>query len=101
MIKQAGSKLCQDQLNFNCQNPNQTLTQPVGLYPKMTLHTSHPTPPPPTETQCQQYLSCYWTDFDEIFKVGSWEHLEQIPTVHATFVLVTIVHIMNISTITV
>ena len=68
MIKQAGSKLCQDQLNFNCQNPNQTLTQPVGLYPKMTLHTSHPTPPPPTETQCQQYLSYYWTDFGQALK---------------------------------
>ena len=25
---------------------------------------------PTTETQCQQYLSCYWPDFDETLKVG-------------------------------
>ena len=29
----------------------------------------------------QEYLSSYWPDFDETLKVGSWEHLEQIPTV--------------------
>ena len=62
-------------------------------------------PPPPTETQCQQYLSCYWPDFDETLKVGSCEHLEQIPTVrvtfvHATFVLAIYVHIRNISAVT-
>ena len=33
----------------------------------------------------QEYLSCYWPDFDETLKVGSWEHLEQIPTVTVTF----------------
>ena len=27
----------------------------------------------------QQYLSCYWLNFDETLKVGSWENLEQIP----------------------
>ena len=52
---------------------------------------NHPT----TETQCQQYLSCYWPNFDEPLNVGSWEHLEQIPSVMATFV-----HIRNISTVT-
>ena len=92
---------------------DKTPTQPqpniilVGLCTKMTLHT---TPPlhlthPPTETQCQQYFSCYLPDFDETLKVGSCEHLEQIPTVrvtfvHATFVLVTYVHIRNISAVT-
>ena len=65
----------------------------------MTLHTP---PHPTTQTQCQQYLSCYLPDFDGTLKVGSWEHLEQIPTVpmtfvHAALVLVTIVHIRNIS----
>ena len=45
------------------------------------------------------------TDFDETLQVGSWEHLEQIPTVtvtfvQATFVLVTFVHIRNISAVT-
>ena len=29
-------------------------------------------------TQHQQYLSCYWPDFDETLNVDSWEHLEQI-----------------------
>ena len=33
----------------------------------------------------QKYLSCDWPDFDETLKVGSWEHLEQIPTVTVTF----------------
>ena len=58
----------------------------------------------------QEYLSCCRPDFDETLKVGSWEHLEQIPTVtvpfvqaifvQATFVLVTFVHIRNISAVT-
>ena len=44
-------------------------------------------------------------DYDETLKIGSWEHLEQIPTVmvtfvEATFVLVTFVHIRNISALT-
>ena len=52
----------------------------VGFDNKMTLHT------PPTETQCQQYLSCCWPNFDETLKVASWEHLEQIPTIKLTFV---------------
>merc|ERR1711942_402806 len=55
-----------------------------------------------TETQYQQYLSCYKLDFDETLKVGSCEHQEQIPTVmvtfvQATFVLTTFFHIRNIS----
>ena len=59
---------------------------------------------------CQDYLSCYWPDFDKTLKVASWEHLEQISTVtvtfvqarfiHTTFVLVTFVHIRNISAVT-
>ena len=66
---------------------------------KMTLHHHHP-----PQTQCRQYLSCYWPDFDETLKVASWEHLEQIPTikltfVQATFVLATFVHIRNISAV--
>ena len=62
---------------------------------KMTLHHHHPPlppPPPPPETQCQvdicqgnicpvnicpfrKYLSCYWPDVEQTFKVGSWNHL--------------------------
>ena len=51
---------------------------------KMTLHHQHP--PPPPQTKYWQYLSCYWPDFDETLKVGSWEHLEQIPTLMVTIV---------------
>ena len=51
------------------------------------------------------YLSCYWPDFDQTLKVGSWEPLEEIPTaivsfVQATFVLATFVHIRNILAVT-
>ena len=76
----------------------------VGLDVKMTLH--HPPPPTvTTQTQSQQYFSCYWPDLDQTLKVGSWEHLEQIKTVtvtfvQATFVLATFVHIRNISAVT-
>ena len=54
---------------------------------------------------CQEYLSCYWSDFDQTLKVDSWDHLELIPTVMSTFVqaifvLVTFVHIRNISAVT-
>ena len=53
----------------------------------------------------QEYLSCYWPDFDETLQVGSWVHLEQILTVTVTFVkaifvLVKFVHIRNISAVT-
>ena len=49
-----------------------------------------------------KYLSCYWPDFDQTLNVGTWEPLEQIPTVtvtfvHATFVLVTYISISGIS----
>ena len=50
--------------------------------------------------QCQLYLSCYSPDFDETLKVGSCEHLEQIPTVRVTFVHATFVHIRNNSAVT-
>ena len=65
---------------------------------------AHPTTHP-TETQYQQYLSCYWPDFDETLKVASCEHLEQILTVtvtfvQATFVLGTFVRISNNKAVT-
>ena len=34
----------------------------------------------------QEYLSCYWPNFDKTLKVASWEHLEQIPTIKLTIV---------------
>ena len=67
---------------------------------RTTIH-----PQPTTQTQCQQYLSCYGLDFDETLKIGSWEHLEQLPSVmvtfvQATFFLATFVQIRNISAVT-
>ena len=55
---------------------------------------------PPTK-----YLGCYWPDFDQTLNIGTWEPLEQIPTVtatfvHKTFVQVTFVHMRNISAVT-
>ena len=35
----------------------------------------------------QQYLRCYWPDFDPILKVYSWDRFEHNPTVKWTFVL--------------
>ena len=83
--------------------PQPNLNTTVGFDNKMTLQT--PPTQPTTQTQHQQYLSCYWPDFDETLKVGSCEHLEHIPTVwvtfvHAIFVLATFVHIRNISAVT-
>ena len=43
---------------------------------KMTLIHHHP-PPPTTQTQCQQYLSCYWPDFNQTLKLGSWDDEQQ------------------------
>ena len=53
----------------------------------------------------QEYLNCYWPDLVETLKVASWEHLEQIQNIKLTFVqatvvLVTSVHIKNISAVT-
>ena len=88
--------------------PQHNLNAKVGFYVKMTSHHHHQPPSPPTtttQTQCQEYLSCYWPNFDETSKVGSWEYPEQIPTVmltfvQVTFVLATIIHIRNISDVT-
>ena len=65
--------------------PQPNLNTTVMFDLKMTLHTTHH-PPSTTETQYQEYLSCYWLGFDKNLKIGSWEHLEQIPTVMMTFV---------------
>ena len=51
------------------------------------------------------HLSCYWPDFVQTLKVGSWDHLQQmlnvmVTFVHVTFVLITFVHIGNISVLT-
>ena len=38
----------------------------------------------------QQYLRCYWPDFDPILKVYSWDRFEHNPTVIMTFVQATL-----------
>ena len=50
----------------------------------------------------QQYLSCYWPDFDHTLNKGSWENIQQITNVtmtfvHAKFVMGIFVHFSNIS----
>ena len=47
----------------------------------------------------QEYLSCYLPNFEKTLKVGSWDYLEQIPSVTVTFVQATFVHIRNISAV--
>jgi len=55
----------------------------LELNTKIGLHNHHHPPPPPittTQTLRQQYLSCYWPDFDQTLNKGSWEHKQQILT---------------------
>ena len=63
----------EDMFNFfsilrhvNCQNPNVTSTQPLGLTWKWLYNS--PTPPP-IQTQYQHYLSCYWPDSYQTLKI--------------------------------
>ena len=39
----------------------------------------------------QEYLNCYWPDFDKTLNIGSWDYLELISTVAVTFVEATFV----------
>ena len=92
------SLLSQPKLNHKSTQPNITK---FGFDMKRILN-HHP---PPLGPQGQQYLSCYWPNYDDTLMVGSWEHLEQTLTitvtfVQATFVLVTFVNIRNISAVT-
>ena len=71
----------------------------------MALFLQYPTHPPTQLMFRQQYLSCYWPDLDQTLNKGSWEHIQKIRTVtatfvQATFVLGTFVHISNISAVT-
>ena len=54
-----------------------TPTQPqlnskVAFDTKITLD-HHPPPTTTTQTQCHQYLSCCWPDFDHFLKEGLWD----------------------------
>ena len=55
-----------------------TPTQPqlnstVGFDTKMTLIHHHP----PTQTQCQQYLSCHWPNFNQTLNEGFSDQQQQ------------------------
>ena len=93
-------------VSFHAQNPNSATT---GLNLNKIIWVGHENNfahhHPTTQSQHQQYLSCYWPDFDQTLNKGSWEHIQQITTVtttfvQATFVLGTFVHIRNISAVT-
>ena len=58
-------------------NPNSTQVniKKIGFDTKMTLDHHHP--PPPTQTQRHKYLSCYWSDFNQTLKEGSWDEQQQ------------------------
>ena len=70
----------------------------------MTVNTHPPTHP--THRNSMSVISqLLLTHFDQTLNVGSWDYLEQIPTVMVTFVkktltLATFVHISNISAVT-
>ena len=52
----------------------------IALFPISDTHSptwtpTHPHVKVPPQRQCQQYISCYWNDFDQTFKIGlgpSW-----------------------------
>ena len=61
-----------------CHNPNSTSTQLKSwVWHENDFNPPPPTHHPPTQTQCQQYLSCYWPDFNQSLKLGSWDEQQQ------------------------
>ena len=56
----------------NCHNPNSTSTQ----LKSWVWHENDFNPPPP-QTQCHRYLSCYWPNFNQTLKLGSWDEQQQ------------------------
>ena len=67
-----------------------TLYDNPGFYTKLTLHYHHPS----KEIQYQQYISCYWPNFNQTLKVSSWDQLEQLLNLTMTFI-----YIRNTSTV--
>ena len=63
-----------DREGFNnyCHNPNSTSTQL-----KSWVWHVNDFNPPTTQTQCQQYLSCFWPDFILTLKLGSLDEQQQ------------------------
>ena len=53
---------------------NHNLTRKLGVTRKWLYTTTHP---PPTQTQCRQYLSYSWPDFNQSLKVGLWDQQQQ------------------------
>ena len=92
------------QLNHKSTQPQFKITL-VGLNTKMTVHTTPLTDPPHPHKFNISNISAVTDPILIKIDVGSWEHLEHIPTVTVTFVQVAFVlaisvHIRNISTVT-
>ena len=92
--------------NFhNCQKFPRTMSARPRLFPCLHHHPPPPTTTTTTENSMSAISQLFLTRFDQTLKIGSLDHLEQIPSVivtfvHATFVHVTFVHIRNISAVT-
>ena len=67
-----------------------TLYDYPGFYTTLTLHYHHPS----KEIQYQQYISCYWPNFNQTLKVSSWDQLEQLLNL-----TMTLIYIRNTSTV--
>ena len=92
-------------LRHFCQNPNLTSPQRLSSTWKWLCIPPHPTQTTTHTNSISAKSQLLLPDFDETLKVGSCEHLEQVPTVtmtfvQATFVLATYVLIRNISAVT-
>ena len=53
----------------------------------------------PPQTFTELVLSCYRPDLGQTLKLGSWDYLEQTPTVTVTFVQATFVQVTIVSNI--
>ena len=73
------TKLSKPQLNHNSTQPNITLSwvRHENDFASPPTTTNPPHPRTTTQTQCQQYLSCYWPDINQTLKLGSWDEQQQ------------------------
>ena len=84
--------------------PQPNLNATVGFYAKMTLHHHHHHPPTLNSMSAisQLLLTRFWPNFKgRILGTSRTDsNIFMVTFVHATFVLVTLVHIRNISAVT-
>ena len=69
--------------SFNSTNWKEVVTTPTKLQRNINLnccwvwHENDFAHHPPTQTQLQQYFSCYWPNFDQTLKMGFRDHHQQ------------------------